>query len=679
MPDTDRTAYLATLTSGSTVDLRGTTINEALLQALLLACTDQQTGHPRLGDARFRSATFTGTADFGSAVFSGIAGFRSATFTGTADFGSAAFTGIAEFGSAAFIGAAEFGSATFTRTAVFEDAVFNHTARFESAAFNGDVRFRSATFSEAQFGSTTFNGTAVFEDATFDHFARFESATFYRDARFGSAAFSYAMFGSAVFHQTVRFRSTVFNRDTDFGSAAFNGAADFGSAVFNGTAGFRSAVFRGTAGFGSAVFNGTAGFRSAVFNGAADFGSTVFNRDTDFGSAAFSGAAEFRFAAFNRGAQFDSAGFEGLQHLGPLVCMGRIGFEGARFTGPQATIEMAAREASFDRVTFAGSVVIRLRYSSVQLARVTLGGPSAIQAWPMPFAVSGGQLPETGFPAIAHSAAVRILSLDGVDAAQLVLTDIDLAKCQFTGAFHLDQIRIGFGCTFARPPSGWRRSGLLPARWSARKVLAEEHHWRAQTGSAGWQQGPYHGLPGAGAGPEDLAGAYQQLRKAFEEAGNEPDAADFYYGEMEMRRHDRSRPRAERRLLWLYWLASGYGLRASRALSWLVAAMGVTLLAMMLLGLPNDSPDPQTTGTYSAGTVKTVTKTPDPSLTLPWRKRVTVDRAEKGALVVVNSVVFRSSGQNLTLPGTVIEMASRIGEPVLLGLAALAVRSRVKR
>ncbi|GGQ91162.1 hypothetical protein [Kitasatospora griseola] len=56
-----------------------------------------------------------------------------------------------------------------------------------------------------------------------------------------------------------------------------------------------------------------------------------------------------------------------------------------------------------------------------------------------------------------------------------------------------------------------------------------------------------------------------------------------------------------------------------------------------------------------------------------------MDRAEKGTLAVVNSVVLRSSGQNLTLPGTAIEMTSRIGKPLLLGLAALAVRSRVKR
>ncbi|MFE7711868.1 hypothetical protein ACFU6I_40355 [Streptomyces sp. NPDC057486] len=45
----------------------------------------------------------------------------------------------------------------------------------------------------------------------------------------------------------------------------------------------------------------------------------------------------------------------------------------------------------------------------------------------------------------------------------------------------------------------------------------------------------------------------------------------------------------------------------------------------------------------------------------------------------LNSVVFRSSGQDLTTAGTYIEMASRVTEPVLLGLAVLAIRNRVKR
>ncbi|MET9664984.1 hypothetical protein ABZY19_06385 [Streptomyces sp. NPDC006475] len=51
---------------------------------------------------------------------------------------------------------------------------------------------------------------------------------------------------------------------------------------------------------------------------------------------------------------------------------------------------------------------------------------------------------------------------------------------------------------------------------------------------------------------------------------------------MEMRRHDRDRTRGEHALLAAYWALSGYGLRASRALGWLVAAMAATVLVMML-------------------------------------------------------------------------------------------------
>ncbi|WP_405764067.1 hypothetical protein [Streptomyces sp. NBC_00080] len=42
-------------------------------------------------------------------------------------------------------------------------------------------------------------------------------------------------------------------------------------------------------------------------------------------------------------------------------------------------------------------------------------------------------------------------------------------------------------------------------------------------------------------------------------------------------------------------------------------------------------------------------------------------------------MIFRSSSQDLTTVGTYTEMASRLAEPVLLGLAVLAIRGRVKR
>ncbi|MGR3871292.1 hypothetical protein ACUXZZ_22270 [Streptomyces graminifolii] len=41
--------------------------------------------------------------------------------------------------------------------------------------------------------------------------------------------------------------------------------------------------------------------------------------------------------------------------------------------------------------------------------------------------------------------------------------------------------------------------------------------------------------------------------------------------------------------------------------------------------------------------------------------------------------MFRSPAQSLTTVGTYAEMLSRLVEPVLLGLAALAFRGRVKR
>ncbi|MFE7112213.1 hypothetical protein ACFU98_38965 [Streptomyces sp. NPDC057575] len=173
---------------------------------------------------------------------------------------------------------------------------------------------------------------------------------------------------------------------------------------------------------------------------------------------------------------------------------------------------------------------------------------------------------------------------------------------------------------------------------------------------------------------------YRSLRKAFEDGKNEPGAADFYYGEMEMRRADEETPHAERWLLAAYWVLSGYGLRAARTPGWLFAAMSVTIGVMMLWGLPAHDPEPVSTGTLTGRHITLTTETPDlVNPTGPLHNRLSTDRFEKSLRVVVNSVIFRSSGQDLTTTGTYTEMASRLAEPVLLGLALLAIRGRVKR
>ncbi len=147
-----------------------------------------------------------------------------------------------------------------------------------------------------------------------------------------------------------------------------------------------------------------------------------------------------------------------------------------------------------------------------------------------------------------------------------------------------------------------------------------------------------------------------------------------------MRRHDHTgTPPGERGLLHGYWLLSGYGLRASRALGWLAAAMLVTITLLMGFGIPQDSPKQQATGTVppGGGTATFVIDKKDPRN--PTGDRFTSKRFDKALNVTLNSVVFRSSGQDLTTSGTYIEMASRLLEPTLLALAALAVRGRIKR
>ncbi|MGW7341252.1 pentapeptide repeat-containing protein [Streptomyces sp. NPDC054808] len=516
-------------------------------------------------------------------------------------------------------------------------------AGFESVTFEGDAGFESVTFEgDAGFESVTFEGDAGFESAAFKGTTGFESVTFEGDARFESAAFK----GDAWFE------SAAFKGDAWFESAAFEGDAWFGSVTFEGDAWFESATFEGAAGFESATFGGAAGFGSVAFGGDAWFGSVTFGGDAGFGSATFVEADQ----------------------LGPLVCAGRLVLSGAMFHSP-VTLSFVVCRLECRRTRWSSTAEIRLRYATVDFAHAVFEYPLTIAAEPDPFVLNDGRpLAEDLFPS-AYDPGVRVASLRGVDAAHLVLADLDLWECLFAGAVHLDQLRLEGACTFNTPPPAvhWRR--WLPVRFTRRRVLAEEHHWRASRPGAvpGW-------VGGAGrAGPLQLAPVYRALRKAFEDGKHEPGAADFYYGEMEMRRHADDIPRSERGLLTAYWALSGYGLRASRALAWLGMAMLLTIVLLMAFGLAQETPKQTATGTVPVGGGKVTFEIDKDDPQNPTGDWFTGKRFEKALNVTFNSVVFRSSGQDLTTAGTYIEMTSRLTEPVLLGLAVLAVRNRVKR
>ncbi|MEW2458820.1 pentapeptide repeat-containing protein [Streptomyces albus] len=456
------------------------------------------------------------------------------------------------------------------------------------------------------------------------------------------------------------------------------GTARFDSATFQGHAWFTAATFQDDAVFGSATFEGIAMFVSATFLRDAGFVSATFEGIAVFGSATFQGDAWFESATFQDDAVFGSAMFERRVSLGPLVCAGRVSLSGAVFNGP-ASLSFAARRLECRRTRWLSTAEVRLRYAGVDFSHAVFEYPLTIAAEADPFVLSTGTLLEEGALAHAPDAAVRIASLRGVDAGHLVLADVDLSGCLFIGTVHLDQVRLEGDCSFGTVPPGthWRRG--RPVWFTKRRTLAEEHRWRAQQPDAvpGWNVA----VLGAGrAGPAQLAPVYRALRKALEDGKNEPGAADFYYGEMEMRRKDRAgTSRAERGLLHAYWMLSGYGLRALRALGWLAAAMLVTLVLLTGFGLAKEDPKQEATGTVPPGGGRITFEIAKGDPRNPTGNRFTGERFEKALNVTLNSVVFRSSGQDLTTAGTYIEMTSRLVEPALLALAVLAVRGRIKR
>ncbi|MCT2589654.1 pentapeptide repeat-containing protein [Streptomyces sp. N2-109] len=558
----------------------------------------------------------------------------------------------------------------------------------------GHARFRGATFdADARFCGATFDGDAEFRGVTFIGIADFRDASFC-DTDFGLAEFhAYVCFGGAAFFGHAWFKAAKFSKDADFKAAKFHSYVTFELAIFSSTAWFWDVAFSKIAGFGAAKFTGHAEFTHATFSDKAEFNMVTFLR-AHFHGVTFSGSAQFISARFSESGWFkearfraeteftdarsshvgfDGATFEITSQVGPLVCR-HLDLSGARFGAP-VTIEAATDHCTCVRTRWESTAALRLRYTTVDLSDAVIEYPVSVAARATGF---DGVLRPVDESALAErDPRVQVASVSGIDTAHLVLRDVDLSACRFTGAFHLDQLRLEGRCTFAAAPFGLHRRGIFPVRWTPRRTLAEEHHWRAATGAINWTPEPAGGTT---AQPSALAPVYRQLRKSFEDGKNEPDAADFYYGEMEMRRHDGERPRAERTLLTLYWAVSGYGLRASRALACLLGAMAVTVLAMMLWGIPKDVPKPATTGHLTEQDISLTTDNAAPvNPSGPLRTRLTSERWEKSLRIVVNSVVFRSSGQDLTTTGIYTEMACRLTEPVLFGLAALAVRGRVKR
>lgn len=696
----------------------------------------------------FDNAEFTGEASFDNAWFAGYTGFKAAQFAGTASFNNTQFTGEqAVLDNARFTGAARFDSAQFTGTVSFEEAHFSrdaifvnaqlagktHQARFDNAQFAEETKFDSAQFAGyATFQGAQFAGPASFNNTQFTgEQARFDNAQFTRDASFDNARFTqYTGFGDAQFTgREARFDNAQFTGDARFDNANFTvewamfentrfaGYAVFGDAQFTGPASFKGAQFtREEARFDKAQFNGGALFEKTRFsrdvsfvnvqyNGYASFKDAQFKGIGWFQRTKFAGQVSFDNAQFSKDALFDNVRFEETTVLGPLVAES-LSLYGA-FFARGTTIQAAAVTVSCNDARWEAAVTLQLRYATVILERATFTEHSFLAGVDRQFKFAREEsvdhaAGQTGWVQVdvdddhirarlptnrrgSLDAWMPILpSLQGVDAAKLSVTDVDLSPCLFAGARHLDQLRLEGRCIFDHPPRGVQRGWAWPPvwRWSSRQSLVEERIWRAtRPRYRGWAS-TRSGQP-ADVRPERLAALYRQLRKAQEDAKNEPGAADFYYGEMEMRRHTRATRVAEHAIIWLYWLISGYGLRALRSLAALAIVGVIVTTALVGWGLAADAPSQQLTGTVTntlndpARIDATLHTTP--AGLPPVSQRWTRNRTRTSLQIALESIVFRSTNQPLTTVGTWTTIAARILGPVLLALTLFAVRSRIRR
>jgi hypothetical protein len=265
----------------------------------------------------------------------------------------------------------------------------------------------------------------------------------------------------------------------------------------------------------------------------------------------------------------------------------------------------------------------------------------------------------------------KVLSLRGARVIDLALSGVDLRSCHFRGAHGLASIRLE-QVLLAEPPERWtkaRRPWPFRIRWTRRAAIPEEHWWRADQKFDGWKEpdwlGPRDAEPRTPTAHQ-IAAIYRLLRKSREDNKDEPGAADFYYGEMEMRRHSKYKkppceaptldewadhddtrrpPRGEKFILWLYWLVSGYGLRASRALFSLAV---IIVLGAIPLYLWDFRPD----GSYGRALLFSL----ESSISL-----------------------LRAPEAKLTAGSEVIQLLLRLAGPLFFGLALLAFRGRVKR
>ncbi|RJQ73255.1 hypothetical protein D5S17_25130 [Pseudonocardiaceae bacterium YIM PH 21723] len=303
----------------------------------------------------------------------------------------------------------------------------------------------------------------------------------------------------------------------------------------------------------------------------------------------------------------------------------QIDIEGLHLTGSKEQSVKLESSGWLDLISLTADAPVRmdLRGERILLtqASLTSGGRVACEAeYVMADNASFGARTVIAGRTFHGKQLTHLYSLDGADCTNLELDNLDLSGVHFGKASGLGKLRIVDQPNFPLNP------GRLSSR---RQVIADE---LTHGGSAAqWRR---------------VSEVYRQLRAGMDDAR----ASDMYYGEMNCRRLGTPWS-VDRFVLTLYWLTSGYGTRAWRALaSWGVLLAGATGLFI--------SRWPEAVKAPSFGK----------SLWRGFRH------------AFESSTALLRASEGAAQPDVAIaEWVLRLLTPALIGLAVLALRNRVKR
>jgi uncharacterized protein YjbI with pentapeptide repeats len=472
--------------------------------------------------------------------------------------------------------------------------------------------------------------------------------------------------------KTIWLSGAVFEVPAFFLGWRFCGSLNFDGAHFECGANFCASVFEKDVSFSAAKFmicpekqfgddrdgfsDLSAEFEHAIFKDSVHFNGAEFDDEARFSQARFESEVDLQGAIFKGQVSFQEVKWLAPQrNFGKFQLDGELDFRRASFEG-DLLLEVDGGRINFEDTGFAGSLTIRARGSALALEHLDLTQPALVGLAPDSHAESS----DSSFAAFAvdrdvgpaMNALPRIVSLRGSNVLALTISSADLRGCLFQGVRNIDRLSIEGHSPFASAPK----------RRSRRRIVYEESAWRLARVSRGpttlqrraaafvapiWRRSQARRYDAAGiyVQPDQLARIYRGLRKSLEDSKDYAGASDLYYGEMEMRMRASATPFADRMIIAIYWLLSGYGLRATRSLFALACVLAVFAGLFATVGFATN--DSLLDGfLYSARTA---------------------------------ALLPQSDGVALTQAGQAFQILLRVVGPALIALSALAVRARIKR